>query len=70
MNGVEIFYEALNKTIEARKMLREVQKTLENMSREEIKQLEEEYPEMFEALLGTVTEAIVDIEDWGDPDQN
>ena len=66
--GTEIFNDTLKKTVEARKALREVQKTLENMTRKQIAQLEEESPEMFEALLGTVTSAIVELEDWGEPD--
>lgn len=66
--GTEIFNAALKKTVDARKALREVQETLKNMTRKQIAQLEEESPEMFEALLGTVTSAIVELEDWGEPD--
>lgn len=67
-NGNEIFKEALEYTIHARKDLRNVQEMLKNMTRKQIAQLEEESPEMFEALLGTVTSAIVELEDWGEPD--
>ena len=66
--GTEIFNEMLKKTVDARKALREVQETLKSMTRKQIAQLEEESPEMFEALLGTVTSAIVELEDWGEPD--
>ena len=66
--GTEIFKEALEYTIHARKDLRNVQEMLKNMTRKQIAQLEEESPEMFEALLGTVTSAIVELEDWGEPD--
>ncbi len=66
--GTEIFKEALEYTIHARKDLRNVQEMLKNMTRKQIAQLEKESPEMFEALLGTVTSAIVELEDWGEPD--
>lgn len=66
--GTEIFKEALEYTIHARKDLRNVQEMLKNMTRKQIAQLEEESPEMYEALLGTVTSAIVELEDWGEPD--
>lgn len=68
--GTEIFNELLKKTVETRKALRDIQKSLENMTHKQIAQLEKESPEMFEALLGTVTSAIVELEDWGEPDQN
>lgn len=66
--GTEIFKEALEYTIHARKDLRNVQEMLKSMTRQQIAQLEEESPEMYEALLGTVTSAIVELEDWGEPD--